>query len=701
MASENLVNDLFEIVQSNTKEKLSYYDFEKDLLKSINLPNDEIDRALSIMLSQAQVNPNVIGESKGGTFMVSPSFSASVISTIKYENQFIEGKVEFENRKNQVTEIQDLTAGMIIMTDELINKMIDSYQSLSSSERDKLWCSYSQMSDEEKDALQDAHDNMLKDLYENPNVTPKQQEELGQSRKVNTQRKQRTRRIRKQMDPDDRESLKEDLQSFKEKNPEVYEEYFAKFGPIETLTDEQLIEVDEIFTVVLSLYQKRKTEEIREQLGQVQNNNGVRSQEQANPYYAIKFGQKKDQPFIIDMVSKSGKSVMFKSDHIFQIGSAVEEISANKTFIATQEKQVKLLAKLDAIFDKMNIDDAKRIELMGILRQAIESISPKAIEESFGDIEGLLLNEIQKLTSENESILTLTGLLKEHSNLVSAIGENRNLVLSKIIAPYMQAKENGKSVKELLTQNYTSLGIDMIDNALYTYNNFFTQVDIGLYEPEELSSAFEENKRILSNRDLSNRYLRRTQRTIIPTFVSAGKPIREDEYEAGKLPKEDLMVDEIGLQSKLSGKREVYDLSFLDGQSDVEWGMDFGGFDDYLARPKVPVEEKESPTEPIQEDKEIQEESHEVSNTEETTFESFSKTTATGTHSDRSNGSLSDMNMSKFFNPRSKIGKGSPIRKMRMAAVVAEADLIREAIQIVEQRKAEDKESNYEEEIGE
>ena len=36
MASENLVNNLFEIIQSNTKEKLSYGDFEKDLIKSIN-----------------------------------------------------------------------------------------------------------------------------------------------------------------------------------------------------------------------------------------------------------------------------------------------------------------------------------------------------------------------------------------------------------------------------------------------------------------------------------------------------------------------------------------------------------------------------------------------------------------------------------------------------------------------------------------
>ena len=164
MASENLVNDLFEIVQSNEKEKLSYDDFEKDLLKSINLPNDEIDRALSIMLSQAQVNPNVIGESKGGTFVISPSISASVISTIKYENQFIEGTKENELRKlnnlgNSLTEI--------IGSTYLNELMLNNFEALSIIEIEELGKQYYLMDEEQRDKYKKGYASWLdKKVYD-------------------------------------------------------------------------------------------------------------------------------------------------------------------------------------------------------------------------------------------------------------------------------------------------------------------------------------------------------------------------------------------------------------------------------------------------------------------------------------------------------------------------------------------------------
>lgn len=170
MASENLVNDLFEIVQSNTKEKLSYDDFENDLIKSINLPNDEMDRALSIMVSQAEVNPNVIGESKGGTFIISPSFSASVISTIKYENQFIEGKAENAERKsinNKSDALVDAAfAANIIMTPELVDNMIQNYSSLSFEERDALWSKALTMDRKTLTSLREAHNKKIMEYAE-------------------------------------------------------------------------------------------------------------------------------------------------------------------------------------------------------------------------------------------------------------------------------------------------------------------------------------------------------------------------------------------------------------------------------------------------------------------------------------------------------------------------------------------------------
>lgn len=178
MASENLVNDLFEIVQSNTKEKLSYDDFEKDLIKSINLPNDEMDRALSIMLSQAEVNPNVIGESKGGMFVLSPSFSASVVSTIKYENQFIEGKLENINRNSNNNIKADFEAAVLIMTPGLKDAMIMNYESLSSEERTALWNNFRYCTDEEKKKINEAHAKAIYNKANNPSTPESKKDDL-------------------------------------------------------------------------------------------------------------------------------------------------------------------------------------------------------------------------------------------------------------------------------------------------------------------------------------------------------------------------------------------------------------------------------------------------------------------------------------------------------------------------------------------
>ena len=152
MASENLVNELFEIVQENTKDILSFNDFEKDLLKGINLQNDEIDRALSLMVSQAKKNPNIIGESKGGIFTVSPSFSDAVVSTIKYENQFIEGKQEFINRKNSNISIE---VSNIIISSAILDSLINNYEDLNYGEKQTLLNSFDSMSKSQKSSFLD------------------------------------------------------------------------------------------------------------------------------------------------------------------------------------------------------------------------------------------------------------------------------------------------------------------------------------------------------------------------------------------------------------------------------------------------------------------------------------------------------------------------------------------------------------------
>ena len=138
MASEKLVIELWEIVQKENNEKISYDVFENDLNDALNLPRDEVDRALALMLSQAEVNPNLIGEYKGGSFVISSSFAATITTTIKYENQFIPGTKEYDVRKNAKDNREFIDIAGVLLVGSVVDKMIDNFQELSTKERDSL-----------------------------------------------------------------------------------------------------------------------------------------------------------------------------------------------------------------------------------------------------------------------------------------------------------------------------------------------------------------------------------------------------------------------------------------------------------------------------------------------------------------------------------------------------------------------------------
>ena len=138
MASEKLVIELLEIVQKENNEKISYDVFENDLNNALNLPRDEVDRALALMLSQAEVNPNLMGEYKGGSFVISSSFAAAITTTIKYENQFIPGTKEYDVRKNAKDNREFIDIAGVLLVGSVVDKMIDNFQELSTKERDSL-----------------------------------------------------------------------------------------------------------------------------------------------------------------------------------------------------------------------------------------------------------------------------------------------------------------------------------------------------------------------------------------------------------------------------------------------------------------------------------------------------------------------------------------------------------------------------------
>ena len=162
MASENLTMELWEIIQNNNQEEISYNDFEKDLNKAFNLPKDEIDRALAIMISQAEVNPNIIGEYKGGSFVISQSLTANITSTIKYENQFIPGKQEYTARENGDVIVADVaTLVMLGIAPAVVDKMIENYANLSRSEKNALWDNFPELDSNRRSALRRARENDL------------------------------------------------------------------------------------------------------------------------------------------------------------------------------------------------------------------------------------------------------------------------------------------------------------------------------------------------------------------------------------------------------------------------------------------------------------------------------------------------------------------------------------------------------------
>lgn len=169
MASENLINELWEIVQSNNDSEISYDDFENDLNNAIKLPKDEFDRAIMAMISQAEINPNVIGFSKNGVFQVSHGFVTSVVATIKYENQFIPGKKEFNSRNDKITKVKDIDG--VILIPSLLEEMIKNYGDLDQKDKNWLLNQYAGLSREKQREIEDAQIQEiegLKEKMENP-----------------------------------------------------------------------------------------------------------------------------------------------------------------------------------------------------------------------------------------------------------------------------------------------------------------------------------------------------------------------------------------------------------------------------------------------------------------------------------------------------------------------------------------------------
>lgn len=162
MATETILNELWEIAQKNNREEIEENSFKKDLSNSIYTEleaysgqvfdiNDEFDRTLPLILAKAEVSPKILGETKGGSFRVSSEIVIMAVKSVKYENQFIEGTPEYEKRHSN--EKVDIGIKDVILTAVLIDKMIDNYTDLTYNEKQALIENYTNMTESEQQAM--------------------------------------------------------------------------------------------------------------------------------------------------------------------------------------------------------------------------------------------------------------------------------------------------------------------------------------------------------------------------------------------------------------------------------------------------------------------------------------------------------------------------------------------------------------------
>lgn len=185
MASDNVLNELWELVQKNSKEELDEKSFKEDFSNSVYAEvkkfskeltniNDEVDRTLLIVLKQAERNPQVLGNSKGNEFSISPAIITKAVKTVKYENRFIPGTVEYENRKELQENAKNLKE--VILTPVLINKMLKNYEDLSPDERKKIVDNFSELSYDQRSAFFKASQKLAHKFLKMGNPSKEEQE---------------------------------------------------------------------------------------------------------------------------------------------------------------------------------------------------------------------------------------------------------------------------------------------------------------------------------------------------------------------------------------------------------------------------------------------------------------------------------------------------------------------------------------------
>ena len=141
MASDEIINEIWEIAQENSVNPIDKEEFGKDLKKSVFAElehategiifdiNNEFARALPIILHQAKANPDLIYENNGKGFSIASGILAKAVLTVKYENRFIPGTAEYQK------EFPEEKKSDIIFTAAIADNLLKNYDKLTKEER--------------------------------------------------------------------------------------------------------------------------------------------------------------------------------------------------------------------------------------------------------------------------------------------------------------------------------------------------------------------------------------------------------------------------------------------------------------------------------------------------------------------------------------------------------------------------------------
>ena len=179
MASDEIINEIWEIAQENSLNTIDKNEFGRDLRKTVFAElerstegviydiNNEFATALPIILHQAKANTDLIYENNGKGFSVASGILAKAVLTVKYENRFIPGTVEYQKefQKESITEI--------VFTVAIIDKMIENYDKLSFEERSIIIDRWSELTGNQKRKVFESQKNALLD---DPNLSEEQRE---------------------------------------------------------------------------------------------------------------------------------------------------------------------------------------------------------------------------------------------------------------------------------------------------------------------------------------------------------------------------------------------------------------------------------------------------------------------------------------------------------------------------------------------